>query len=807
MTTDFEAVTLTDVVAKARDVQGTGDFAAALSAWEAVRWAFPDSPMGYAGCGAALSNLHRATEAGAVLAEAAARFPHDETIAVEHAWLAHHASDWPEADRRWTGVRARFPQAFGGYFGGGATLRVLGRYDEADALYRAALQRWPNAANLMADYAAVAQARGQQDEAQRRWAALRARHPGESDSYVREAQDWRAAGQPDRAQAVLEDALLRFAGDAKLLVLSAQIAQQRGLSALALKRWDAVISADPGLVEGYLGAAQCLNDVGRFADAQAVLQPALRRFPHSAELAVMNAWIAHYLADFSGAVALWLDVRSRFPDQAVGYTGAVTSLLPMGRSAEAAALIGQAVARFPDDMHVAMDFARVPQHSQDWEEAARRWAAVFQRFPGIAAVRSGYAEMLSKAGRLDEAEALLEAAVAQPDAEFEALKSYAEAASRRRDWPVAESRWRMVAERCPDRASSWYGLAETLSSAGRLDDSSAILAAAVPRFPESIDLERQYAQTATLRRDWPAALRLWDGLKRKYPRNQDVLGGIKQALWQAQQDLGVAASEGGTAPFTIPSNLLELDDGTSDSAAVRELLLRFESIGDTCEFGIVQRRFGAEPISLLRWASTPPEHLVAALDTRFAGVGERDHTKIAVIHGEYTTHDKRYHMFSHTFTPESAEPLEQFTRQHLRRTQYLRRKLLDDLAEGDKIFVYKCLQGLSDEQARSIHQAILRYGGRQALLCVRLEDAAHPRGTLDVLDDGLFMGTIDRFSTVDINVDIWVELCRKADASWRAALADGRENLLQQAVASIGPPRTARILPRCDRVEATETDR
>ena len=783
MTTDLEAVTLANVVARAREVQETGDYEAALSAWGTVRSAFPDSPLGYAGCGASLSHLNRAAQAGAVLAEGAARFPDDETIAVERAWLAHHASDWPEADRRWAGVRAGFPQAFGGYFGGGATLRVLGRFDEADRIYQEALQRWPNAANLMADYAAVAQARGQEDEAQRRWAALRARHPGDAGSYMREAQEWGAAGQPDRAQAVLEEALLRFAGDTKLLAMSAQIAQQRGLSALALKRWDAVISADPGLVEGYLGAAQCLNDLGRFADAQAVLQPALRRFPHSAELAVMNAWIAHYLADFAGAATLWEGVRSRFPAQAVGYTGAVTSLLPLGRSAEAASLIEQAVRLFPDDMHVAMDFARVPQHSQDWDEAARRWASVFQRFPDVAAVRSGYAEMLSKAGRSNEAEALLEAAVAQPGADLAALRSYAEAASRRQDWPAAEARWRMVTERFPNRASSWHGLAEALSSAGRLDDAGATLAVAVPKFPESIDLERLYAQTATLRRDWPTALRLWDGLKRKYPRNQDVLGGIRQALWQAQQDLGVAASEGGAAPFTIPPSLMEVDDCTSDNAAVRAILLRFESIGDTCEFGIVQRRFGAEPISLLRWASTPPDHLVAALDTKFAGVGEAEHTKIAVIHGEYTTHDKRYHMFSHTFTPESAEPVEQFTKQHLRRTQYLRRKLLDDLAEGDKIFVYKCLQGLSDEQARSIHQAILRYGGRQALLCVRLEDAAHPRGTLDTLDEGLFMGYIDRFSTVDINVDVWVELCRKADASWRATLAAGGEALLQQAVA------------------------
>ena len=31
------------------------------------------------------------------------------------------------------------------------------------------------------------------------------------------------------------------------------------------------------------------------------------------------------------------------------------------------------------------------------------------------------------------------------------------------------------------------------------------------------------------------------------------------------------------------------------------MLLRFESIGSDCEFGAVQRRYGAEPLGLLRW--------------------------------------------------------------------------------------------------------------------------------------------------------------------------------------------------------------
>ena len=35
---------------------------------------------------------------------------------------------------------------------------------------------------------------------------------------------------------------------------------------------------------------------------------------------------------------------------------------------------------------------------------------------------------------------------------------------------------------------------------------------------------------------------------------------------------------------------------------LNELLLQFEPIGDNCEFGLMQQYFGAEPLSLLRFA-------------------------------------------------------------------------------------------------------------------------------------------------------------------------------------------------------------
>ncbi len=763
---------LEDAVTQARTAEKAEHHDAALAAWSLVLERSPANPQAYVGAANALSKTGRSGEAAAVLLRGMEHCPQAERIAAEFAWLAHHAADWPEADRRWTDLRKAFPGCLSGYVAGSAALKALGRSEQAEAVLAEGLSRWPNALGLLLDFAASADARGDTAEAARRWATLRRLHPDEPLGFLREARALRSAGDLLGAEERLLEGSERFPSNPKLLIEYAQLAQERGLSAQALTRWDVVVTAFPWLVDGYVGAARALNDLGRCADAQNVLQPALRMFPESEDLAGLDAWAAHYMGDFASATERWASMRARFPAQVTGYVGGVASLLANSKPSEASELIEQARQRFPGNLQIAVEYARFPQKGGDWQEAFSRWTSVRARFPNAVPVLSGYAQALAKLDRWEESQPVFETAIASSKGDVGPLRTYADCAAQRGDWARAEAAWRRLTERFPEKTAGWNGLAETLRETGRAQEAETLLKEATRRFPDNVDLGRQLAVIATLRRDWPVALRLWEELKRKHPRHQGVLGGITEALWQAQQDWGVARSEGGSAPFTIPASLLTVHETADDEQArLQKLFMAFETIGDTCEFGIVQRRFGAEPISLLRWTSTPPEHLVTALDTRFAGVGDPEHTVVAVIHGEYTTRDRRYHMFSHTFTPEKAEPVDVFTTQQLRRMQYLRRKLLDDLADGDKIFVYKCLQGLSNEQARAIHRAIAKYGGDHALLCVRLEEPHHARGTVELLDDGLFMGYTDRFSTIDINVDIWVSLCQQVSSLWKARCA------------------------------------
>ena len=69
---------------------------------------------------------------------------------------------------------------------------------------------------------------------------------------------------------------------------------------------------------------------------------------------------------------------------------------------------------------------------------------------------------------------------------------------------------------------------------------------------------------------------------------------------------------------------LEMDIEPNAAAAMsdRELVVHFESLGDNCELGLVQRRAGVEPLGLLRFAGVPLRNLVRGLNARFANIAE-----------------------------------------------------------------------------------------------------------------------------------------------------------------------------------------
>jgi hypothetical protein len=113
---------------------------------------------------------------------------------------------------------------------------------------------------------------------------------------------------------------------------------------------------------------------------------------------------------------------------------------------------------------------------------------------------------------------------------------------------------------------------------------------------------------------------------------------------------------------------------------------------------------------------------------------------------EYWTTDKRYHMAMRTFVHTDEVPFDRMTRQVTKRLGYLRRKLIDDLRDGSKIFVYKNMKrNLTEAELDRLHRAVRAYG-KNVLLYIRYEDPEHPNQTVHIDRPGLLVGYIDHFS-------------------------------------------------------------
>ncbi|MGC8475808.1 MAG: hypothetical protein ACP5NP_05590 [Acetobacteraceae bacterium] len=219
-----------------------------------------------------------------------------------------------------------------------------------------------------------------------------------------------------------------------------------------------------------------------------------------------------------------------------------------------------------------------------------------------------------------------------------------------------------------------------------------------------------------------------------------------------------------------PEDLARLTGLTAE-----RFLLRFESLGDNCEFGLVQRRCGAEPLGLLRWAAITAAEVVRGLNEGFAGLGVPANMSVRLeggAHPEYLIHDRAYAMTYHSFLGPAEVTEPELIERQATRLRFLRRKLLEDLAEGRKIFIIKRNDGLAEAELLAVLAALRRHNPAARLLGVLPAGAEHPPGTVRVTPEGLICGYIERFAppgaAQDFVLETWLALCVNA-----ARLADG----------------------------------
>ena len=425
---------------------------------------------------------------------------------------------------------------------------------------------------------------------------------------------------------------------------------------------------------GALGLGARLIALGRFEEADAVLATALARWPARPRLLELRAASAHAAGRFAIARDRWEALRRVEPSSAQAWGGIAANARMLDDLKAAEATIREALDHFPQDLGIASEAARVFGQIGRFDEAASQWRRLLDLDPIHQDWYQGYALSLVVVGRFDEAQAILDEADAHYPEDRDLLGMRAMLAMERRDWNDALALWRRYSERFPEEKAGWEGRGETLA---------AIHAARIDGPDEATD-----------------------------------------------------------------AIMVEVD--TIEDAPIRSLLLEFESIGADCEFGLVQRRFAAEPLGLLRFNDAKLPNLLSALAADFEGMGDPDNTSIEISRsGEFYIGDRRWNLGLHTMLFAVRHEASTVYPKMCRRIAYLRDKFLDDLRAAEKVFVFKS-NAIDLDGLRKLHAALRAYGPVR-LLHVRRAGVPLADRPFDVtpgqvyrLDEDLFVGFLGR---------------------------------------------------------------
>ncbi len=444
----------------------------------------------------------------------------------------------------------------------------------------------------------------------------------------------------------------------------------------------------------------------------------------------------------------WSVLAVRFPESIAGDSGVAKILRAAKFHDEADAALAMATTLRPNDIDLALDYANASFERGEWSESVARLASLIGRFPALSIAHALMIDSLSKIGAIDAARHVCATAQLRFPDDIDVAFAGARLMARAGDAPAAVAYWRRVSNQFSHHPDGHIELAINLRIMGNHIEANDVITNALTLFPENLELLKLRPRESGDEKIFLSAVQYWSKLVERAPDNLDHQRSLAGALEQAGNPGSTAVDQ--------PDQADQTDQGLPD----RALFMSFESLGHSCEFGLVQRYFGAEPVGLLRWSGIDPDELLAALIERFAGVGDPAETQVIVSDDTYMTMHARYYMQSHTFIFTHEVEQSVVFDQQCRRLGFLRRKLLSELTAGRKVFVYAHAEQLTDPMIKALDAAIRAYNDEVTTLFVRLGDEHVPPGEIRSVSDRCFLGGLTHFETGSPAHDEWLSICR-----------------------------------------------
>ena len=119
----------------------------------------------------------------------------------------------------------------------------------------------------------------------------------------------------------------------------------------------------------------------------------------------------------------------------------------------------------------------------------------------------------------------------------------------------------------------------------------------------------------------------------------------------------------------------------------------------------------------------------------------------------------------HTFMRDTGQDREKLETQLRRRMRYLRDKLLEDLREGEKIFVYRLKDDATERQLHRLIASLRAYNPASRLLLMRMLPQGTPGEPAREIVPGVLLGAIAngrkpvKGTGWDIDLAFWLRTC------------------------------------------------
>ena len=199
-----------------------------------------------------------------------------------------------------------------------------------------------------------------------------------------------------------------------------------------------------------------------------------------------------------------------------------------------------------------------------------------------------------------------------------------------------------------------------------------------------------------------------------------------------------------------------------------DVLKHFESLGDNCEFGLVQVALGVDQLGFFRFNNSNFGALLTVLENGFKDFDDPQGVELEVAcNNELIVFVPRYGFRYHTFQQAGEADHDKLLAQQKLALRWLARKAVDDLCAGEKLFIRKDSGEIESSDISRLSRALQAYGANRLLLVTSSDDRdkvgrVEPVGAPG---QGIFVGCIDVFSRYQDARTFsysWFDLCRAA---------------------------------------------